>query len=80
MTLEEIKSAIQKGQTVNYKNSGAEVQKTKAGQYHIVTLFNNYRIGLTWANGVTVNGKPDDFFIQSKYETDFLNALDGVSK
>ena len=80
MTLQEIKRAIEKGQTVNYRNSGIEVQKTNAGQYHIVTLSNNYRIGLTWSNGITVNGKPEEFFIQSKKETDFLNALDGVAK
>ncbi len=63
MTLEEIKSAIDAGKTVCWSHTGYEV-RLKNGNYNIVCLSNNHCIGLTWEDGVTMNGKEKDFFIK----------------
>ena len=63
MTLEEIKKAIEEGKRVHWSHSGYVVVKDNIGQYFIKCLSNNHCIGLTWLDGVTVNGKPEDFYI-----------------
>lgn len=49
MTLAEIKAAVNGRDTL--------------GQWLIICDSNESCIGLTWQDGVTVNGKPDEFFI-----------------
>lgn len=63
MTLDEIKRAVEAGQTVYWSNSAYKVVKDKLGQWLIVCSINGYTVGLTWMDGVTMNGKPDEFFI-----------------
>ena len=63
MTLEEIKKAIEEGKRVHWSHNGYIVVKDNIGQYFIKCLYNNHCIGLTWLDGVTVNGKPEDFYI-----------------
>jgi hypothetical protein len=66
MTLDEIKDAVRAGQRVCWSNRGYEVHEDSIGQWLIT-----YRrgtphadsIGLTWMDGVTVNGRPEEFFI-----------------
>jgi len=65
MTLVEIKAAVDAGKTVCWKNSAYVVKKMKNGSYEIVCTLNGYMVGLTWANGVTMNGKPEDFYVAS---------------
>ncbi len=65
MKLEEIKSELEKGNRVFWKSQAYEVIKDSIGQYLIAWNHGgrdaNY-IGLTWRDGVTMNGKEGDFF------------------
>lgn len=63
MNLEQIKTAIANGQKVHWANTGYEVIKDSIGQYLIRCTMNGHCIGLTWRDGVTLNGKPAQFFI-----------------
>lgn len=62
MTLEEIKAAVLAGKTVHWANEGYKVLHHK-GQWDIVCTWNGHAIGLTWRDGVTVNGKPEEFYV-----------------
>jgi len=62
MTLEEIKAAVEEGHKVYWVGDDYEV--VGSGDNLLINcLHNNYAIGLTWQDGVTMNGKPEDFFI-----------------
>lgn len=62
MTLNEIKAAVLAGKRVCWSNEAYEVVHTN-GQWLIVCTHNDNAIGLTWMDGVTMNGKPEHFFI-----------------
>ncbi len=63
MTLEQIKQAISEGKKVHWSSGLYEVVKDNIGQYLIKCSSNDHCIGLTWADGQTLNGKEKDFFI-----------------
>lgn len=63
MTLDEIKAAIDRGETVCWSHDGYEVQQWTNG-LHIVCLHNGHAIGLTWLDGATMNGEPEDFYVK----------------
>ena len=63
MTLQEIKNAVDDAKIVCWSNSGYRVVKDELGQYLIVFQPNKYTIGLTWRDGITLNGKESEFFI-----------------
>ena len=63
MNLNEIKAAVEAGKTVHWATTGYVVVKDNIGQWLIHYLSSDYYIGLTWVDGVTVNGKPEQFFI-----------------
>ena len=63
MTLEDIKAAVDAGQTVHWANSGYIVHKDRLGQYLITYLPNGSCIGLTDRSGQRLNGKEAEFFI-----------------
>ncbi len=63
MTLEEIKCAVESGKKVYWKNQNYEVIKDSIGQWLINCPMTGYCIGLTWRDGVTMNGEPEDFHI-----------------
>lgn len=63
MSLTEIKAAIEAGKTVHWANEGYIVIKDKIGQLLIKCSSNGSCIGLTHRDGVTLNGKPEEFFI-----------------
>lgn len=63
MTLEQIKAAVDAGKTVHSVNSLYTVIKDKLGRYLIVCSYNNYCIGLTHQDGITMNGTPETFYI-----------------
>lgn len=65
MTLDEIKTAIDAGQKVYWYNRGYEVKKDSLGQYLIKFIPNGHCIGLTHLDGVTLNGEPDEFFVDT---------------
>ena len=63
MTLQEIKTAIENGNRVFWRSKAYEVIKYAAPlQWLIVCAMNADCIGLTWLDGVTMNGHESDFF------------------
>jgi len=69
MNLQQIKQAIEEGKTVCWANEAYRVIKTKSGGYligyNIGGRGENY-IGLTWRDGVTLNGKEEEFYIKGE--------------
>jgi hypothetical protein len=61
MTLEQIKAAVDAGKNVFWKQYNYKVKKYASG-YVIECLDNGHAVGLTWRDGVTMNGDPEDFF------------------
>lgn len=51
-----IKKAVDEGQKVYADTKAYVVVKDSIEQYLIKCLFNSYCIGLTWADGITLNG------------------------
>ena len=64
MKLQEIKDSVLAGKKVYWANKGYEV-RFKYGQWYIFCNIANFEhtIGLTWQDGVTLNGKEEEFFI-----------------
>jgi len=63
MTVEEIKKAVDEGKTVYWSSEIYPVIKDRIGQYLINCTISTMCIGLTWLDGVTLNGTEDEFFI-----------------
>lgn len=84
MTLQEIKSAINEGFKVYWKNQLYEVIKDSIGQYLIYCHSNGHCIGLTWRDNETMNGDKKDFFkldaVCKHNNTRFLDCSDCRSK
>lgn len=72
MTLQEIKNAVDEGREVRCGSEGSyRVIKDHLGQYFIEFPPNGHLIGLTWEDGVTINGLEEFFYIdksKEKYE------------
>lgn len=67
MTLSEIKEAVDSGKTVCWSNDRYKVIKGKFDYligFDIGGRQENY-IGLTWRDGVTLNGKEEEFYIKN---------------
>ena len=64
MNLQQIKQAISEGKKVYWSSTLYEVIKDRIGQYLIRCKSNGYCIGLTWSDGITLNGKEKDFFVE----------------
>ena len=63
MTLEDIKAAVDAGQTVHWTNTGYVVHRDRLGQYLITYVPNGNCIGLTDRSGQRLNGYEAEFFI-----------------
>ena len=67
MKLQEIKDAVDSGKSVHWGNDGYKIIK---GKYDYLIGWNiggrgeNY-IGLTHSDGITLNGKEEEFYIKS---------------
>lgn len=66
MNLHEIKQAVEAGLPVHWSNDGYKVIKDKIGQFLVIFEPNQSCIGLTWKDGVTLNGKESDFYIKGE--------------
>ena len=66
MNLEEIKAAVEAGHTVHWATESYRVVKDNIGQWLIHCTINDSYIGLTHADGVTLNGREDQFFKESQ--------------
>ncbi|MER3353852.1 MAG: hypothetical protein RLQ73_07830 [Hoeflea sp. D1-CHI-28] len=73
MTLEEIKTVIDAGQTVHWANTGYRVHKDRLGQFLITYLPNGSSIGLTDRSGQRLNGNEADFFAAGTEDDDAEN-------
>jgi len=62
MNLDEIKAAVLAGKTVHMGSDAYRVERTGDGRWLIVCA-NGHAIGLTWANGTTMNAKPECFYV-----------------
>ena len=78
MTLDQIKSAVEAGEKVYWSNPSYEVIKDKKGQW-MVCHTNGYCVGLTHADGVTMDYKGEDFFIGLNPDEDFEHANEKAS-
>jgi hypothetical protein len=63
MTLNEIKLAVLDGKPVHWKTAAYRVVCDNIGNWLIVCYSTGGCWGLTWADNVTMNGKPEDFFV-----------------
>lgn len=63
MNLNEIKKAVEAGRTVHWASRHYRVVKDQVGQWLIECMSNSTYIRLTWRDGVTMNGREDQFFI-----------------
>ena len=52
-----IRQAVDEGKTVYVGTLAYKVIKDSIGQYLIFCVLNDYCVGLTWRDGVTLNGK-----------------------
>lgn len=64
MKLSEIKKAVENGIRVFWKNENYEIVKDAKNQWFIRSASNNHYIGLTHADGETMNGNENDFFTE----------------
>jgi hypothetical protein len=67
MKLKEIKKAVDCGREVFWDNKGYRVVKDNIGQYLIKHEAGNC-IGLTHTDGRILNGKEEEFFMETKYD------------
>jgi len=72
MTLKEIKDAVLAGKRVCWLEKNYEVIHDSVGQWLIRCVDNDSCIGLTWRDGVTMNGKPKEFFVDVKPVSEIL--------
>jgi hypothetical protein len=64
MTLAEILRAVDEGLPVHWQNAGYLVKRTSDGGDCVIrSLSTGHCIGLTWADGITLNGRAEEFFI-----------------
>ena len=63
MTVDEIKQAVDAGQTVHWATGAYEVKKDRANGYYILCTVNQNVIGLTHRDEITLNGKEEDFYV-----------------
>lgn len=65
MQLNEIRNAVKSGRTVHWSNSSYRVTCSTAAdgsENWLIKHDNGHAIGLTWLDGVTLNGKESEFF------------------
>ena len=63
MNLNEIKAAVEDGKTVHWSTDDYVVVKDGLGQW-FVRHCHGHAIGLTWRDGTTMNGNPDEFYVE----------------
>ena len=68
MNINEIKSAVENGKRVFWKQANYEVIKNKFGDWLVVCLQNENCTGLTHRNGVTWEYDEKDFYILKEEE------------
>lgn len=72
LTAKDITDAVDAGHTVTWRNPTYKVIRDENGQYLITNKTTRHAIGLTWSDGTTLNGKPEDFEIVKRTTEDRL--------
>lgn len=62
MTTNEIKKAVMDGKVVHWSNESYRVVMDENYEF-LIKHRNGHCIGLTWADGMTLNGEEEDFYI-----------------
>jgi hypothetical protein len=62
MNLAEIQQAVRDGKIVHWSNTNYSVIVDKIGQW-LIKCTSGHCIGLTWQDGVTLNGKESQFYV-----------------
>lgn len=75
MTLEEIQTAVLAGKTVHWSTDSYVVRCDELGQWLIICTLNQNTIGLTWRDGVTMNGQESEFFIAEHDQAVVTNMI-----
>ena len=76
MTLEEIKAAVEAGRKVYWSNKGYQVIKDKLGQWLVKYEPTGHCWGLTHTDEVTMNGRPEDFFMCPRFRIMVYSEFD----
>jgi hypothetical protein len=64
MTLAEILRAVDEGLPVHWQTPSYVIERLQAGRGCVIRcLATGHCIGLTWADGKTLNGREDEFFV-----------------
>jgi hypothetical protein len=64
MNLHEIKRAVSEGLVVYWGTRDYVVEHVRDGdRYFIKSLATGHAIALTWSDGLTLNGKEEEFFV-----------------
>jgi hypothetical protein len=64
MKLDEIRRSVDEGLTVHWQTREYQVIRSSTHPVYLIRAnTTDHSIGLTWADGVTLNGKEEDFFI-----------------
>ncbi len=63
-TAQEIMAAVDRGESVYWHSLRYPVHKDHVGRYFIGE--GPGMVGLTWADGVTLNGRVDEFFVMTR--------------
>lgn len=77
MQLNEIKAAVKAGKTVHWANTSYRVifgQLANGGENWLIKHDGGHAIGLTWLDGVTLNGKESEFFIVEQEEANMAQV------
>ena len=61
---QEIIEAVDSGKDVRWGNDNYEVIRAKNGSYIIRSQMNGHCVGLTWSDGVTLNGNLAEFYVK----------------
>lgn len=69
MTLQQIKDALKAGKRVHWISEAYQVIDGGKAGLLIECKLNGHCIGLTWADGVTMNGSEKDFFTWQEVPT-----------
>jgi hypothetical protein len=69
MNVQEIKRAVDEGLQVCWTSTAYKVWKQQgSSSYFISCGTTGHTIGLTWADGVTLNGLEEEFFVEGAAE------------
>lgn len=71
MTLLEIKTSLAMGHRVYWQTLLYEVTSVVSQEginYYITCNTTQHKIGLVWADGLTLNGREEDFFLDLRVE------------